>query len=104
MLYPCLWVQCKFVLKCYKCSQIIHVLKDVLALLQRGIRLGSARLSTARLSLARFAFLLQFSTALEWAGLSTCRYSCAASTAVTPEKHFISTLLLHALAGSTPQL
>ncbi len=30
---------------------------------------------------ARFAFPLQFSTALEWAGFFTCHYSCAASTA-----------------------
>ncbi len=36
---------------------------------------------TVRLSSARFAFPLQFSTAIEWAGLFTCRYSCAASTA-----------------------
>ncbi len=28
-------------------------------------------------------------TALEWAGLFTCRYSCAASTPVTPENIFI---------------
>ncbi len=38
---------------------------------------------TARLSSGRFAFPLQFSNALEWAGLFTCRYSGAASTAVT---------------------
>ncbi len=47
---------------------------------------GTARhdsLRTARLSSCRFAFPRQFSTALEWAGLITCRYSCAASTAVT---------------------
>ncbi len=32
---------------------------------------------------SRFAFPPQFSAALEWgAGLFTCRYSCAASTAV----------------------
>ncbi len=30
-----------------------------------------------------FELPLQFSTALEWAGLFTCRYSCATSTAVT---------------------
>ncbi len=47
------------------------------------VRLRSARLVTARLGLCRFAFPLQFSTALEWAGLFTCRYSCTASTAVT---------------------
>ncbi len=62
----------------------------------------SARFRTARLSSARFAFPLQFSTALEWAGLFICRYSCAASTAVTPEKHFNSaslTLSLDPLLG-----
>ncbi len=37
-----------------------------------------ARYGTERLSSGRFAFPLQFSTALEWAGLFTCRYSCAA--------------------------
>ncbi len=63
------------------------------------VRLGSARLSSAR-----FAFPLQFSTALEWAGLFTCRYSCIASTAVTPEKLFNSVSLHHALAGSAPRL
>ncbi len=36
-----------------------------------------------RLGMARFGFPLQFSTALEWAGLFTSRYSCVASTAVT---------------------
>ncbi len=58
----------------------------------------------ARLSSARFVFPLQFSTALEWAGLFTCRYSCAASTAVTPEKRFHSAMLHQALAGSAPRL
>ncbi len=36
-----------------------------------------------RYSSGRFAFPLQFSTAIEWAGLFTRRYNCAASTAVT---------------------
>ncbi len=45
-----------------------------------------------------------FSTALEWTGLFTCRYSCAASTAVTPEKLFHSASLHQALAGSAPRL
>ncbi len=49
-------------------------------------RLGTAQYGTARLGLALFAFPLQFSTALEWAGLFTCH--CAASTSVTPEKPF----------------
>ncbi len=31
-------------------------------------------------------------------------YSCAASTAVTPEKRFNSASLHHALAGSAPRL
>ncbi len=44
---------------------------------------GTTRSGTACYGTARFAFPLQFSTALEWAGLFTCRYSCAASTAVT---------------------
>ncbi len=42
------------------------------------VRLGSSRLSSGR-----FAFPPQFSTALEWAGLFMCHYSCATSTAVT---------------------
>ncbi len=44
---------------------------------------GSARYGTVRLSSGRFAFPPQFSTAIEWAGLFTRRYNCAASTAVT---------------------
>ncbi len=36
-------------------------------------RFGTAY-GTARLSSGQFAFPLQFSTALEWAGLFTCRY------------------------------
>ncbi len=52
----------------------------------------------------RLAFPLQFSTTLEWAGLFTCRYSRAASTAVTPEKRFNSTSLHQALTGSAPRL
>ncbi len=55
----------------------------VMALFLCMVRLGSARLVMARLDSGRFAFPLQFSTALEWVGLFTCRYSCAASTAVT---------------------
>ncbi len=57
-----------------------------------------------QLGSARFAFPLQFSTALEWAGLFTCRYSCAASTAVSPEKLFNSASLNQALDGSAPRL
>ncbi len=44
---------------------------------------GATRLVTAWLGQVRFAFPPQFSATLEWAGLFTCRYSCAASTAVT---------------------
>ncbi len=44
---------------------------------------GTARYGTVWLSSGRFAFPLQFSTAIEWAGLFTRRYNCAASTAVT---------------------
>ncbi len=47
------------------------------------VQLGSARLVTARHGSGWFAFPPQFSAALEWAGLFMCRYSCAASTAVT---------------------
>ncbi len=62
-------------------------------------RLGMLQNGTARFSSARFVFPLQFST-LEWAGLFMCRYSCATSTAVTPEKLFNSAPLHQALAGS----
>ncbi len=55
----------------------------VMALFHCVVRLGSARLITARLIAGRFVFPLQFSAALERAGLFTRRYSCAASTAVT---------------------
>ncbi len=44
---------------------------------------GTVRFGTARFSSGRFAFPPQFSTAIEWAGLFTRRYNCAASTAVT---------------------
>ncbi len=47
------------------------------------VRFGAARYGTVRLSSGRFAFPPQFSTAIEWAGLFTRRYNCAASTAVT---------------------
>ncbi len=54
-----------------------------LALFHCMVRYGSVRLGTVRLSSGRFAFPPQFSTAIEWAGLFTRRYNCAASTAVT---------------------
>ncbi len=47
------------------------------------VRFGTARYGTVRLSSGRFAFPPQFSTAIQWAGLFTRRYNCAASTAVT---------------------
>ncbi len=62
--------------------------------------LGMVQNGSARLSSARFVFPLQFSTALDWAGLFTCRYS----TAVTPEKLFNSASLHHTLTGSIPRL
>ncbi len=46
-------------------------------------RFSTAWYGTVRLSSGRFAFPPQFSTAIEWAGLFTRRYNCAASTAVT---------------------
>ncbi len=49
---------------------------------------GTARYGTVRLSSGRFAFPPQFSTAIEWAGLFTRRYNCAASTAVTSSFFF----------------
>ncbi len=70
----------------------------------RTTRLGAAHYGMARLCSGRFAFPLQFSTGLEWAGLFTCRYSCAASTAMTPEKLFHSVSLHQALAGAAPWL
>ncbi len=57
--------------------------QGLMALFHCTVRFGTARYGTVRLSSGRFAFPLQFSTALEWAGLFTCHYSCAASTAVT---------------------
>ncbi len=60
-------------------------------------RLGTVQNGTVCVSSA-------VSTALEWAGLFTCRYSCTASTAVTPEKLFNSASLHQALAGSAPRL
>ncbi len=47
------------------------------------VRFGTVRYGTVRLSSGRFAFPPQFSTAIEWAGLFTRRYNCAASTAMT---------------------
>ncbi len=54
-----------------------------MALFHCMVRYGSARLVTLRLSSGRFAFPPQFSTAIEWVGLFTRRYNCAASTAMT---------------------
>ncbi len=44
---------------------------------------GTVWFGTARYGTTQFAFPPQFSTAIEWAGLFTHRYNCAASTAVT---------------------
>ncbi len=62
-----------------------------MALFHCMVRYGSARLGTVRYGTVRYgtaqfgsvAFPLQFSTAIEWEGLFTRRYNCAASTAVT---------------------
>ncbi len=64
----------------------------------------STRDGSERYGSAWFAFPLQFSTALEWAGLFIFCYSSTASTAVTPEKLLHSASLHHALAGSAPSL
>ncbi len=59
---------------------------NLMALFHCMVRYGSARLGTVRYGTAQFgsvAFPPQFSTAIEWAGLFTRRYNCAASTAVT---------------------
>ncbi len=61
---------------------------------------STAWYNSAQHGSARFAFPLQFSTTLEWAGLFTCRYSCAMS----PEKRFNSTSLNQAPDGSAPRL
>ncbi len=45
------------------------------------VRHGSVRYGTAQFG--SVAFPPQFSTAIEWTGLFTRRYNCAASTAVT---------------------
>ncbi len=47
------------------------------------VRQGSLRYGMVWLGSGRFASPLQFSTAIEWAGLFTRRYNCVASTAVT---------------------
>ncbi len=54
------------------------VLPQLMALFHCMVRFGSVRYGSGR-----FAFPLQFSTAIEWVGLFTRRYNCAASTAVT---------------------
>ncbi len=59
---------------------------------------GATLLGTVQNGTVRFAYLRQFSTALEWAALFTSHYICDASTAVTPEKRFHSASLLQALA------
>ncbi len=84
---------------------VIRCHEYLMALFHWVVRLGSTRLSMAQHGSVRISTLnFKFSTALEWAGLFKCRYSCAASTAVTPEKLFNSASLHQALAGSTPRL
>ncbi len=69
---------------CSKCTYILHSRRMATFWPQSASYYGAFPLhGTVRLSSGRFAFPLQFSTALEWAGLFTCRYNCAASTAVT---------------------
>ncbi len=66
---------------CLFCSFLVGLFRrdlTQLALFHCMVRYGSVRFSSGR-----FAFPLQFSTAIEWAGLFTRRYNCAASTAVT---------------------
>ncbi len=53
----------------------------LMALFHCMVRYGSVRYGTAQFG--SVAFPPQFSTAIEWAGLFTRRYNCAASTAVT---------------------
>ncbi len=58
-----------------------HWLRSQMALFHCMVRYGSVRYGTAQFG--SVAFPPQFSTAIEWAGLFTRRYNCAASTAVT---------------------
>ncbi len=74
----CLWLLSDFYVLGYD-----SVTAYVWSLFHCMVRYSSAWLSTVRFSSGRFAFPLQFSTAIEWAGLFTCRYSGATSTAVT---------------------
>ncbi len=53
---------------------------SLMALFHCMVRFGTAHYGTVRLSLC---FHCSLSTAIEWAGLFTRRYSCAVSTAVT---------------------
>ncbi len=55
--------------------------QSLMALFHCMVRYGSVRYGTAQFG--SVAFPPQFSTAIEWAGLFTRRYNCAASTAVT---------------------
>ncbi len=69
--------------ECLKESVSYSFLSNGAFPLHGTVRFGTARYGTVRLSSGRFAFPPQFSTAIEWAGLFTRRYNCAASTAVT---------------------
>ncbi len=66
----------------FRIDQVVDCgLCNVVALFHCMVRYGSARYGTAQFG--SVAFPPQFSTAIEWAGLFTRRYNCAASTAVT---------------------
>ncbi len=107
-----LYIYSNSIIQKFGVSKIFEFWKKLILLLSKkalswsndAFRLGTVRLGSARLSTARFVFPLQFSTALERAGLFICHYSCAASTTVTPEKLFHSASLHQALAGSAPLL
>ncbi len=66
-----------------KISVDIHTLMVLFHCMERY---GSARLVTVRYGSVRVGLRFHCSlvpTAIEWAGLFTCRYNCTASTAVT---------------------
>ncbi len=60
-------------------TSIRQVTTSYMALFHCMVRYGSVRYGTAQFG--SVAFPPQFSTAIEWAGLFTRRYNCAASTA-----------------------
>ncbi len=68
--------------KLKKCCSLKDCLQHILVMCCKQ---HTARYGTARFGSGRFAFPPQFSTALEWAGLFTCRYSCVASHINVPQ-------------------